>query len=150
MSSEKTRREFLKLSACGVAAVSTAELAGALPVATPAATGDMSVRVTSGQLRYHAEPPVAWKTGKAGGNVIELNPGQKFQEILGFGAAFTDAACYTFNRLDPPARETLFHELFHPSEMGLNVCRTCMGSSDYSTEMFSYDEGEPDPDMKRF
>ncbi len=39
---------------------------------------------------------------------------------------------------------------FIPSEMGLNVCRTCIGSSDYSTEMFSYDEGEPDPEMKRF
>jgi glucosylceramidase len=44
----------------------------------------------------------------------------------------------------------LFHELFHPTKMGLNVCRTCMGSSDYSTEVFSYDEGEPDPEMKRF
>src|SRR5262249_56042042 len=67
-----------------------------------------------------------------------------------FGAAFTDAACYTFNRLDSSAREQLFHDLFHPSEMGLNVCRTCIGSSDYSTEMFSYDEGDPDPEMKRF
>ena len=28
-----------------------------------------------------------------------LDPGKKFQEMLGFGAAFTDAACYTFNRL---------------------------------------------------
>lgn len=70
--------------------------------------------------------------------------------MLGFGAAFTDAACYTFNRLEPAAREGLFHELFHPSEMGLNVCRTCIGSSDYSTEVFSYDEGQPDPEMKRF
>ncbi len=70
--------------------------------------------------------------------------------MLGFGAAFTDAACYTFNQLSPPARETLFHELFHPSEMGLNVCRTCIGASDYSTEVFSYDEGDPDPEMKRF
>ena len=34
--------------------------------------------------------------------------------------------------------------------MGLSVCRTCIGSSDYATEMFSYDEGEPDPEMKRF
>jgi len=106
--------------------------------------------VTSGQLRYHAEPSVAWKTGTARGNVIELDPGKKYQDILGFGAAFTDAACYTFNRLEASAREALFHELFHPAEMGLNVCRTCIGASDYSTEVFSYDEGEPDPEMKRF
>jgi glucosylceramidase len=81
---------------------------------------------------------------------VTLDPAKRFQDVLGFGAAFTDAACYTFNRLEPAAREGLFHELFHPSEMGLNVCRTCIGSSDYSTEVFSYDEGEPDPEMKRF
>ena len=32
--------------------------------------------------------------------------------MLGFGAAFTDAACYMFNQLPAPARDELFHELF--------------------------------------
>src|SRR5205807_6166372 len=68
-----------------------------------------------------------------------------------FGASFTDAACYTLNRLDPAVREKLFHELFHPSEMGLSVYRTCIGSSDYSPKVYSYDDGEePDPDLTRF
>ncbi len=147
MSSEHTRREFLKLSAYGVAVVSTAEL---LP-AMPPPSGEISIHVTGGNLRYQQQPSLAWKTGAhSTESVIELNPGKKYQEMLGFGAAFTDAACYTFNRLDPSAREPLFHELFHPSEMGLSVCRSCMGASDYSTEMFSYDEGEPDPEMQRF
>jgi glucosylceramidase len=92
-----------------------------------------------------------WRAGGASGeNVLELDPSTKFQEMLGFGAAFTDAACYTFNQLSAAPRESLFHDLFHPSEMGLNVCRTCIGASDYSTEMFSYDEGDPDPEMTRF
>ena len=148
MSKERSRREFLKLSACGVVAASGTKLVNALPAESP---GEIAVRVTGGQLRYQTAPPIAWKAGaKTGGSVIELNPGKKYQQMLGFGAAFTDAACYTFNQLDATAREKLFHELFHPSEMGLNVCRTCMGSSDYSTEVFSYDEGEPDPEMKRF
>jgi glucosylceramidase len=107
--------------------------------------------VTDGSLRYGSAPSISWQTGApAGDNILTLDPSKQFQDILGFGAAFTDAACYTFNRLDASARETLFHELFHPSEMNLNVCRTCMGASDYSTEVFSYDEGEPDPEMKRF
>jgi glucosylceramidase len=82
--------------------------------------------------------------------MIALNPEKKFQEILGFGAAFTDASCYMFNQLSSDSREQLFHELFHPAELGLNVCRTCIGASDYSTEVYSFDEGEPDPDLKRF
>jgi glucosylceramidase len=150
VSSDKTRREFLQLSACGIAAASTTGLAKSLPVNATPPSGEITVRVTGGELRYQAQPSVAWKTGAAADNVIELNPGNKYQEMLGFGAAFTDAACYTFNRLESPVREKLFHELFHPSEMGLNVCRTCIGASDYSTEMFSYDEGDPDPEMQRF
>src|SRR5579871_2262670 len=131
---------------------STVEVAAALP-GSPGPVqqqSEITVRVTGGNKRYEAQPLLAWKSGAGTGNVIELNPAKKFQEMLGFGAAFTDAACYTFNRLDAPVREELFHELFHPSEMGLNVCRTCIGSSDYSTEVFSYNEGDPDPEMKRF
>jgi len=101
-------------------------------------------------MRYSSAPSLSWRAAGAAENAVVLDPSTKFQEMLGFGAAFTDAACYMFNQLPAPARQTLFHELFHPSEMGLNVCRTCIGSSDYATEMFSYDEGEPDPEMTRF
>lgn len=148
MSNEQTRRTFLKLSAVGFAASTTPRFSAAIPAPESSL---ITVRETSGDLRYSTAPELFWQTREPTGNdVVTLNPSQKFQDILGFGAAFTDAACCTFNRLDAPARESLFHELFHPSEMALNVCRTCIGSSDYSTEMFSYDEGEPDPEMKRF
>ena len=142
----------MKLSTLGLAAAGTADWAAAFassPVAAQA--GEIKVRVTSGALRYAAAPSLTWQPAdQSTADVIVLDPGTKFQEMLGFGAAFTDAACYTFNQLPVPAREELFHDLFHPSEMGLNVCRTCIGSSDYSTEVFSYDEGDPDPEMKRF
>ena len=136
----------------GLAATASAEfsLATSKPAAAPQ-SGEIAVRVTGGNSRYESAPSIGWSMASGPAeNTIALNSSKRFQEILGFGAAFTDAACYTFNRLDPSAREQLFHELFHPSEMGLSVCRTCMGSSDYSTEVFSYDEGEPDPEMKRF
>src|SRR5216684_2828375 len=120
MSGKHTRRDFLTISGMGAAALATT---GALP-----------------------EPA----TTSAAADTIVLDPERKFQEILGFGAALTDAACYTFNRLDATAREKLFHLMFHPSEMGMSVCRTCIGSSDYSTKVYSYDDGEADPELKRF
>ncbi|HZQ93827.1 MAG TPA: glycoside hydrolase family 30 beta sandwich domain-containing protein [Candidatus Sulfotelmatobacter sp.] len=147
MPSEQTRRDFLKVSAVGLAAATTSRFSVDRP-APP--SGDIAVRVTGGSLRHAAAPSLAWRAGESGENLISLDPSRKFQDILGFGAAFTDAACYTFNRLEVSARASLFHDLFHPSEMGLNVCRTCIGASDYSTELFSYDEGEPDPEMRRF
>jgi len=148
MTKNRSRREFLKISACSVMAAGTVNISSAVPESV---TGQIGVIVTGGQLRCHPEPSISWKSAaNPAGAVIELNPRKKYQEILGFGAAFTDAACYTMNRLEPAEREKLLHELFHPAAMGLNVCRTCIGSSDYSTEMFSYDEGEPDPEMQRF
>jgi len=150
VSSDQSRRKFLKLSALGLAATTTAKLA--FPTTRlPEPEGEITVRVTSGQQRYASAPPLTWRTSKrVAENTIALDPTIKFQEVLGFGAAFTDGACYTFNRLSAAERAPLFHELFHPSEMGLNVCRSCIGASDYSTEVFSYDDGDPDPEMKRF
>ncbi len=154
MANRSSRREFLELSA-----KSAAVLAGsvALPRLANASaadpSGDFAIWVTDEGRRLQRGTPVAWKSAPASNSqdTVTLDPGNKFQEILGFGAAFTDAACYTFSRLDPAAREKLFHELFHPSEMGFSVCRTCIGASDYSTEVYSYDDGDtPDPDLTRF
>ncbi len=42
-------------------------------------------------------------------------------------------------------------ELFAPTGLRLSVCRTCIGSSDYSASLYSFDESsEPDPDLKHF
>ncbi|MCU1303859.1 MAG: glycosyl hydrolase [Candidatus Sulfotelmatobacter sp.] len=159
MTHETSRRKFLGLSALGLAAaaapgelVGQGVAAGRSATKTPGANAEISVWVTSGEERFAVAPKAAWRTASpaAGSDQIRLSPGTKFQEVLGFGGAFTDAACYTFNRLSPGAREQLFHELFHPSEMALSTGRVCVGSSDYSTKLYSYDDGEADPDLTRF
>lgn len=155
MSMEKTRRDFLKISAAGLGMSAAAEALGATPAANsngPSA-GEIAVRVTDDSRRFETAPSLNWRQSAAttnSGEVIALDPQKKFQEILGFGAAFTDASCYLFSQLSGEARAQLFHDLFHPSQLGLNVCRTCIGSSDYSTEMYGFDEGDADPDLKRF
>jgi len=155
MKNGSTRRDFLKSSGTGIATLAAASiLPASIATAQPAAgsSGDVSVWTTGGEDRLKKQLELKWKGvhGAGGANTVVVDPGKSYQEILGFGAAFTDAACYTFNRLDPTARDTLFHELFDPSEMGLSVCRSCVGSSDYSTEAFTYDEGDPDPELTRF
>jgi len=152
MSMAKTRREFLRCSAAGLAATATARALPVFGMDTAGQGGEIAAWVTSEKNRYTRMNGLRWQTAAAKPSeaAIILNPEKKCQPILGFGAAFTDAACYMFDQLSPSAREQLFHELFHPAEMGLNVCRTCMGSSDYSTKVYSYDEGESDPELKRF
>jgi len=164
MSEETTRRKFLGSATLGLLATTVAGTVGsyaqssqapgtdAAPASTrQTGTGEIVPWVTNEKLRITRKDAIHWQpAGTPEGAGIVLNQDKKFQEILGFGAAFTDAACFVFSQLAAPARERLFHELFHPSEMGLSVCRTCIGSSDYSTHVYSYDEGEPDPEVTRF
>ncbi len=159
MTRKTTRRNFLELSALslGTAVLPKAAVFGAEASRTtvdkpPQMGSDISVWVTAGDDRFASAPKVGWgaTSGEATGEAIQLDPSKTFQEILGFGGAFTDAACYMFHQLAPAVRERLLHEMFHPSEMGLSVCRTCIGASDYSASLYSFDEGAADPDLTRF
>ncbi len=152
-----TRRNLIELGSAGVLSfVRTSSARAQSPRTNALRSREIAVCVTDGTNRFAAAPSLRWRpvTGSSadsiGADSINIDPGTSFQEILGFGAAFTDAACYTLNQLSPAACEELFHELFHPSRMGLNVCRTCIGSSDYSTSVYSYDEGGADPELSRF
>ena len=140
--SQHTRRDFVRLAAAGVGAFSAINAAAVSPI---------EVRLTAGSKRFAAEPPLAWKAaaGAPAGGIV-LDPDNTYQELLGFGAAFTDAACYLCNQLAPDSRERLFRELFDRTEMGFSACRTCIGASDYSRNAYSYDEGAPDPELSRF
>jgi len=162
-----TRRDFLKLSATlaatGVAAKSAAAKSVAAEStaysensaqASSVSPSSIRVWVTDSQLRCAQAPPLAWGPGAASSSgasaSIDLTPDKTFQTVLGFGAAFTDGACYVLNQLATPAREALLHEMFHPSAMGLSVCRACMGASDYSTKAYTYNDGAEDPTLQRF
>jgi len=117
----------------------------------PAPTGSILVRQTEGTARFAAAPSLSWRPVPAAPEgAIQLDASHTYQEILGFGAAFTDASCYLIHQLPPEAREKLLHELFHPSEMGFLVGRVPLGASDYSTSLYSFDEGDPDPDLLHF
>ncbi|MEA2784590.1 MAG: glucosylceramidase [Candidatus Eremiobacteraeota bacterium] len=150
---EVKRQHFIE---AGIVAGTAALLAawqpafGAQSRDTP--VGALTVHQTFGAHRYAEQPGFGWEACRVGAAAdIVLTPDVLRQEILGFGASFTDSACYIFDRLAPEARRELFAELFHPSRMALNVGRTCIGSSDYSTKIYSYDDSSaPDPDLRRF
>jgi glucosylceramidase len=114
--------------------------------------GTVTVHVTTGDQRYSPSGSLTWQSaGRARSqDTITIQGVRSRQPILGFGAAFTDAACYVLNQLPEAKREPLLHELFHPDQLALSVCRLCIGSSDYARTMYSFDEGSPDPELSRF
>lgn len=160
-----SRRTFLKTSVLGFGALH----AGAATLASRAADpsnpvglapkldarqpgSDIRVWFTNEKQRFAAGTPIPWQAASTTPSTdsLRLIEANRFQDILGFGGCFSDAACYVMNQLQPPVREQLLHEMFHPSEMGLNVNRTCIGAADSAATLYSYDEGDADPELKRF
>ncbi len=146
------RRDFLKLAASVGA---SAGVAGApqLRADTEPAPGPVRAWRTSQDQKFQEieSPPQwqAWSSVSPAG--IHLDPNTRSQEVLGFGGAFTDASCYLFHQMPPEQRHELLSDLYGLGGLQLSIGRTCIGSSDYSTEMYSYDESaEPDPELKKF
>ncbi|MEK7401895.1 MAG: glycoside hydrolase family 30 beta sandwich domain-containing protein [Gemmatimonadota bacterium] len=86
---------------------------------------------------------------------IEVTQGLVYQEIVGFGAALTDASAWLIqNKLTPPQREALLQELFgRDPGVGFSFVRLDMGASDFSLQHYSYDDmpvGETDPTLANF
>lgn len=146
-----TRRDILRYLLAGVTAPLLPNgVLSTLP-AVAAASDGLQMWSTFGEQRHAQSPTLKWSKGLSSlPLLIKIEPSNQYQEILGFGAAFTDAACFTLNRMESKHRADLLNEFFNPKELNLSMCRTCIGSSDYSTEAFSYDEGDADPDLKRF
>jgi glucosylceramidase len=141
---QNSRRGFLKAA---TATAATFAVSNRIPAwaGSAAVSGPVQVWSTFRDQRHAPAAPLAWKPAKElASDAIVLDPKATRQEMLGFGAALTDAACYMLSRLHENERAALMHELFDPNEMAMNVCRTCIGSSDYSRSVYSFDDSDQD------
>lgn len=76
---------------------------------------------------------------------VDVDTAARYQTIVGFGAAFTDASVQLIQRLPTRAREALLGELFGRAGngIGLSFMRVTMAASDFSTHHYSYDDLPP-------
>ncbi len=141
-----SRRIFLKSAAASVLTLSR-KPGWAQPMSS-----QVKVWSTFRDRRHATAEPLAWKSaGLLAANAVILNPAATRQQILGFGAAMTDATCYVLSQLTQSERDAIMHEVFAPDAMAMNVCRTCIGASDYSRTLYSFDDSDtPDPEMEKF
>jgi glucosylceramidase len=145
------RRAFIRHSAGAAASFACANQ---LLIRGMAEASSVPVRawVTAGEDRFKPLAVGPWRAVSAASTPsVEVDAGQRFQNILGFGGAFTDSSCYLFSRMDAAPRQRLMEEFFGPEGLRLSVARTCIGSSDYSLTAYTYDDSPtPDPDLKNF
>jgi glucosylceramidase len=87
--------------------------------------------------------------------LIDVDEHKRYQEMVGFGAAVTDASSTVLNkRLKPAQRRALLRELFGPPPgINLSFVRVAIGASDFSSSHYSLDDlppGETDPALAHF
>lgn len=70
--------------------------------------------------------------------------------VYGFGVAITPSSCYQLNRMEPEKRREFLEYVYGKDGLNLSVGRLCVGSSDYSAELYSYDDVPFDTDLKYF
>ena len=81
--------------------------------------------------------------------LIKVYPNITGQEILGFGGAFTEAAAYTWSKMDAAAQAKFIDLYFGESGNRYNFCRTHIQSCDFSLKSRAYVE-ENDNSLQSF
>lgn len=73
---------------------------------------------------------------------IVVDETKSYQDLVGFGAALTDASAWLIrNKLTPAGRNALLQDLFGPEPgIGLSFLRIDMGASDFALHQYSYDD----------
>lgn len=126
------------------------------PGTTPSGPVAQAWITTGDQSRLLSpEPDLAIRTTPDNSpTVIDVDESTAYQEMVGFGAAMTDASAYLINQKLGAQRGAIMQELFGRNPgIGLSFLRVPMGASDFSMRHYSYDDlpaGQTDPTLAQF
>jgi glucosylceramidase len=82
---------------------------------------------------------------------ILIDTDTRYQQIEGFGGAFTEAAAVTFHKMSPERRAEILKAYFDLHEgHGYTLCRTHINSCDFALGNYTYAEVDGDVDLEHF
>jgi glucosylceramidase len=141
----------------GLACASNGHSADAPPEQPPAGPAvQVWLTTASGDKLLSQEPDVHFAAGGAAlPTTITVDEATTYQEMVGFGAAITDASAWLLeNSMTASQRDALLQELFGRNPgIGLSFTRLTMGASDFSLHQYSYDDmpaGQTDSSLAHF
>ncbi len=116
----------------------------------------LSLYVTArdGASRLEKKPDLPLWRGEAEGASrasVCLDERVTYQEIEGFGGAFTEAAAVTLGKIPAEKREEVLRAYFDPKAgHGYSLCRTHINSCDFALGNYAYCEEDGDFDLRSF
>jgi glucosylceramidase len=107
---------------------------------------DTSERIAQKEPQFFQDDPTNTEP-----SVINIYDDVKYQEFLGFGGAFTEAAADTFYKLPASVRDLVMDNYFDPVQgLGYTFCRTHMNSCDFSLGNYADAEKPGDTALENF
>lgn len=82
---------------------------------------------------------------------IDFDSRMKFQQIIGFGGAFTEAGASVLYNVEKEKRARIIESYFHPEKgIAYSLCRTHINSCDFSLGNYSSDDIAEDKQLLNF
>jgi glucosylceramidase len=82
---------------------------------------------------------------------LMLDPGQRLQQMVGFGGALTESSAWVLAQLPAGKRREVIRRYYDPKEgLGYTLGRTHINSCDFSLSMWALDETPGDYDLHDF
>jgi glucosylceramidase len=105
--------------------------------------------ITTNGLTFEKRPvfPAVYASGAM---MLTAGDSPVSEDFLGFGVAITGSSCYNLAQMDAAERRALLENVYTKKGLGLSVARLSVGASDYSAELYSYDDVEGDVELKHF
>ncbi len=83
-------------------------------------------------------------------DIINLYPKEIFQELIGFGGAFTESAGFVFSKIDEKLQKELIQDYFGENGLGYTIGRCPVDSCDFSLGNYSAISGGVPGDLSGF
>lgn len=106
--------------------------------------------------KMQEQPQICFEKDKEGAagredGILNIYDDVQYQEILGFGGAFTESSTLNLSRVNKEMRDKVLEMYFDPEKgIGYNFCRSTINSTDFAEDFYSYDDVDGDFELEHF
>ena len=109
-----------------------------------------AVMYTTNEYGEFISKPLSYGASLSGISTVQKNEKVLNEDFTGFGVAITGSSCYNLSLMKNDERHELLKNLYSKDGLNFQIGRLSIGSSDYSAELYTYDDVENDITLEHF